>query len=205
MRTDGGESFRARFCIMATGCLSVPNTPSIPGFEDFRGAVYHTAKWPHDPVDFSGKRVGVIGTGSSGIQAIPVIAETAAQLTVFQRTANFSMPSRNRPLTEQDHVQFEAGFAAYLESLQHTDFGRVPPTAATAPVPSREVQWQRYEELWQEGGGAILYAFPNILTHHGVKNVACDFVRQKIRETVQDPETAEDLCPTGHWQRHREL
>ena len=198
VRTDRGEAFRARFCIMATGCLSVPNTPSIPGLEDFRGAVYHTAKWPHEPVDFSGKRVGVIGTGSSGIQAIPVIAETAAHLSVFQRTANFSMPSRNRSLTEQDHVQFESGFAAYLESLQHTDFGRVPPTAATAPVPSREVQWQRYEELWQEGGGAILYAFPNILTHHGVNDVACDFVRQKIRETVQDPETAEDLCPTGH-------
>ncbi len=198
VRTDRDDSFRARFCIMATGCLSVPNTPEIPGLEDFKGAIYHTAKWPHEPVDFSGQRVGVVGTGSSGIQAIPVIAETAGHLTVFQRTPNYSMPSRNRPLTEQDHVQFESEVAAYLESLEHTDFGRVPPTAATAPIPPREAQWQRYEELWQEGGGAILYAFPNILTHHGVNDVACDFVRQKIREVVTDPQTAEDLCPTDY-------
>ena len=198
VRTNRGDSFRARFCIMATGCLSVPNTPDIPGLADFGGTVLHTAQWPHQPVDFTGKRVGVVGTGSSGIQAIPVIAETARQLTVFQRTPNFSLPSRNRPLTEQDHAQFEAGFEAYLESLQHSDFGRVPPGAATAPVPPRDVQWQRYEALWQEGGGAILYAFPNILTHHGVNDVACDFVRGKIREAVHDPLTADDLCPTNH-------
>lgn len=198
VRTNRGDSFRARFCIMATGCLSVPNTPDIPGLADFGGAIHHTAQWPHEPVDFAGKRVGVVGTGSSGIQAIPVIAETALHLTVFQRTPNFSLPSRNRPLTEQDHEQFEAEFEAYLESLQHSDFGRVPPTAATAPIPARDVQWKRYEALWQEGGGAILYAFPNILTHHGVNDVACDFVRTKIRETVQDPQTADDLCPTNH-------
>ena len=198
VRTNRGDCLRARFCIMATGCLSVPNTPDIPGLGDFAGAIHHTAQWPHEPVDFTGKRVGVLGTGSSGIQAIPVIAETAEHLTVFQRTPNYSMPSRNGPLTEQDHVRFEAGFSAYVESLQHSDFGRVPPTAATAPIPARDVQWKRYEALWQEGGGAILYAFPNILTHHGVNDVACDFVRGKIRETVQDPQTAEDLCPTDY-------
>ncbi|KAI9025624.1 putative monooxygenase [Hyaloraphidium curvatum] len=198
VRTDKGDVLRARFCILATGALSVPNTPDIPGKDSFAGAVYHTAKWPHEPVDFSGMRVGVVGTGSSGVQAIPLIAEAAAHLTVFQRTPNFSMPSRNRPLTEEDHVLFEKGFEAYRQSFEHSDFGRVPPNAATAPVPPRDVQWQRYEQLWQEGGGGILYAFPNILTHHGVNDVACEFVRQKIRDTVHDPRTAEDLCPTDH-------
>lgn len=198
VRTSRGDSLRARFCIMATGCLSVPNTPQIPGLDSFGGPIYHTAKWPLEPVDFSRQRVGVVGTGSSGIQAIPVIAESARQLTVFQRTPNYSMPSRNRPLSEQDHVEFESGFAAYLETLQHSDFGRVPPTASTAPIPSRDAQWRRYEELWQEGGGAILYAFPNILTRHEVNDVACEFVRGKIREIVEDPRTAEDLCPAGY-------
>ncbi|CAN5892674.1 NAD(P)/FAD-dependent oxidoreductase [soil metagenome] len=198
VRTDRGDSVRARFCIMATGAISVPNTPQVPGLEDFHGPVYHTARWPQEPVDFSGLRVGVIGTGSSGIQAIPKIAEQARHLTVFQRTPNYSIPSRNRPLDEDDHRKFEAVFETHMASLERADFGRVPPNAHSAPIPSRETQWRRYEELWQEGGGGFLYAYPNILTHHEVNDVACEFVRQKIRETVKDPKTAAALCPTDY-------
>jgi cyclohexanone monooxygenase len=199
VETDRGGRLTARFLIMATGGLSVPNTPDIPGVADFKGAIYHTARWPQEPVNFEGKRVGIIGTGSSGIQAIPMIAKAAKQLIVFQRTPNFSVPARNRPLTGEDHESFDAGLDAYLASLEQSDFGRVPPTAFAAEVPPRDVQWKHYEKLWQEGGsGGFLKAFPNILVHPGVNDVAADFVRQKIRETVKDPKTAAALSPHGY-------
>ena len=199
VETDRGGRLGARFVVMATGGLSVPNTPDIPGVADFEGAIYHTARWPQEPVSFEGKRIGIIGTGSSGIQAIPMIAQAAKQLVVFQRTPNFSVPARNRPLTDEDHESFDAGLDAYLASLEQSDFGRVPPTAFTADVPPRDAQWKHYEKLWQEGGsGGFLKAFPNILVHPGVNEVAADFVRQKIRETVKDPKTAAALSPEGY-------
>ena len=199
VRTDRGTCLRARFCVMATGGLSVPNTPDIPGVSDFEGEILHTARWPQEPVNFEGRRIGIIGTGSSGVQAIPMIAQTAKQLVVFQRTPNFSVPARNRPLVEDDYTQFEAGFDDYIGSLERSDFGRVPPTAFGAEIPPRDVQWARYEQLWRDGGsGGFLKAFPNILTSHEVNDVACDFVRQKIRETVKDPRTADALCPSGY-------
>ena len=199
VETDRGSRLRARFVVMATGGLSVPNTPDIPGVADFKGEIFHTARWPQEPVSFDGKRVGIIGTGSSGIQAIPAIAETAKQLVVFQRTPNFSVPAHNRPLTDEDHKSFDDGLDAYLASLEQSDFGRVPPTAFTAEVPPRDVQWKHYEKLWQDGGsGGFLKAFPNILTHPEVNEAAADFVRQKIRETVTDPKTAAALSPEGY-------
>ena len=196
--TDRGDHIRARFCIMTTGCLSVPNTPKAPGMENFRGPIYHTARWPEAQVDFSGLRVGVIGTGSSGVQAIPVIAEAARQVVVFQRTPNFSVPARNRALEDEDYAQFEVAFPSYLESLESPHAGRVNAAAFEAPITSRDEQWQRYEELWQEGGGGILLSFPNLLTHEAVNDVACDFVRHKIREIVKDPKTAAALSPSGY-------
>ncbi len=199
VETDRSGHLTARFLIMATGGLSVPNTPDIPGVADFQGAIYHTARWPQEPVSFEGKKVGIIGTGSSGIQAIPMIAQAAKQLVVFQRTPNFSVPARNRPLTDEDHKSFDDGLDAYLASLEQSDFGRVPPTAFTAEVPPRDVQWKHYEKLWNEGGsGGFLKAFPNILVHPDVNEVAADFVRQKIRETVKDPKTAAALSPSGY-------
>ena len=98
VETDGGERLVARFLVMATGCLSSPNTPKIPGLDDFAGPTYHTGNWPHEGVDFTGKTVGIIGTGSSAIQSIPLIARQAKHLTVFQRTANYAIPAHNRPL-----------------------------------------------------------------------------------------------------------
>ena len=199
VETDRGGRLSARFVIMATGGLSVPNTPDIPGVADFKGAIYHTARWPQEPVSFEGKRVGIVGTGSSGIQAIPMIAKAAKQLVVFQRTPNFSVPARNRPLTDEDHRSFDDGLEAYIASLEQSDFGRVPPTAFTAEVPPRDVQWKHYEKLWQDGGsGGFLKAYPNILVHPEVNEVAADFVREKIRKTVKDPEVAAALSPEGY-------
>jgi cyclohexanone monooxygenase len=196
--TDRGDRIRARFCVMASGCLSVPNNPKVPGLESFRGPIYHTARWPEQPVDFSGLRVGVIGTGSSGVQAIPLIAEAAREVVVFQRTPNFSVPARNRPLHDADYEQFEAAYPSYLESLESPNSGRVNAAAFEAPIPSREEQWRRYEELWQEGDGGILLSFPNLLTHEAVNDVACDFVREKIGQIVKNPKTAAALSPTGY-------
>ena len=128
----------------------------MPGLESFRGPIYHTARWPEQPVDFSGLRVGVIGTGSSGVQAIPPsIAEAAAQTVVFQRTPNFSVPARNRPLHDADYEQFEAAYPAYLESLESPNSGRVNSAAFEAPIPSREEQWRRYEELSKRAAAAF--------------------------------------------------
>jgi cyclohexanone monooxygenase len=198
VRTDRGDQIRARFCIMATGALSVPNSPKTPGLESFRGPIYHTARWPEQEVDFSGLRVGVVGTGSSGVQAIPLIAEAAKHVVVFQRTPNFSVPARNRALGDEDFKQFDAAFPAYCESLASPNAGRVNSSAFEAPIPSRDEQWRRYEELWQEGGGGFLLSFPNLLTHEAVNDVACDFVREKIRQIVKNPKTAAALSPSGY-------
>ena len=192
--TDRGDRIRARYCLLATGNLSVPNLPQVEGAQDFAGRVYHTGRWPHEPVDFRGLRVGLIGTGSSGVQAAPLLAAAAKELLVFQRTPNFSVPAHNGPLTEEDHQAFERQLPEFRKSLD--SFGRVPASAFTAPVPSKEAQWQRYGDLWDHGGSSFLYAFPNILTHQEVNDGAAAFVKEKIRGIVKDPETAEALCAT---------
>ena len=198
LRTDRGDSMVASYCVMATGNLSVPNKPDLPGLERFGGPVYHTGQWPHDEIDFSGQRVAVIGTGSSGVQTIPLIAKVASRLTVFQRTPTYSVPSRNAPLSDADVAAAEPMIAKYRESLETPEFGRVPANAFDAPVPARDVQWARYEELWQQGGGGVLTAFPNILTDEAVNDVACEFVRDKIRGIVKDGATAEALSPKDY-------
>ncbi|MBR0900487.1 NAD(P)/FAD-dependent oxidoreductase [Bradyrhizobium tropiciagri] len=198
VRTDRGDCIVASFCVMATGNLSVPNKPKLPGLERFRGPVYHTGQWPHQEVDFSGLRVAVIGTGSSGVQTIPMVAKAASRLTVFQRTPNYSVPARNAPLSDADIAAAEPMIAKYRESLETPEFGRVPANAFDASVPARDVQWARYEQLWEQGGGGILTAFPNILTDEAVNDVACDFVRDKIRGIVDDAATAEVLSPKDY-------
>ncbi|MGY4320431.1 flavin-containing monooxygenase [Bradyrhizobium sp. JR3.5] len=198
LRTDRGDCIVASTCVMATGNLSVPNKPKLAGLARFRGPVYHTGQWPHREIDFSGLRVAVIGTGSSGVQTIPMVAKAASHLTVFQRTPNYSVPARNAPLSEADIAAAEPVIAKYRESLETPEFGRVPANAFDAPVPGRDVQWARYEQLWEQGGGGILTAFPNILTDEAVNDVACDFVRDKIRGIVHDRATAEALSPQDY-------
>ena len=194
--TDRGDVVSARFCIMATGCLSVPRAPEIAGEAEFDGPIYHTGSWPHEPVSFKGLRVGVIGTGSSAIQSIPQIAAEADQVFVFQRTPNFSVPARNAPLTEEDRSVFWEQYPAYRQMVLEGTAG----IAGGSPFRSltAEQQRARFEELWNIGGSGYLGALADLLTNPVANDAAADFVREKIREVVQDPETAEALIPDDH-------
>ncbi|HZC16652.1 MAG TPA: NAD(P)/FAD-dependent oxidoreductase [Caulobacteraceae bacterium] len=196
--TDRGDQVSARWLITATGCLSTPRAPAIPGVESFAGATYHTGAWPHEGVDFTGQRVAVIGTGSSGIQSIPRIAAAADHVTVFQRTPNFSIPARNTPLGDKDIEAFEQMYPAYLAMVKGPGMGFSGGVGAELPIPDDEAQRKRYEELWAIGGAGFLAAWGNLLTSVEVNDRAADFVREKIGETVADPKTAEALKPNDH-------
>jgi cation diffusion facilitator CzcD-associated flavoprotein CzcO len=195
--TDRGETVTARFVIMATGCLSTSNLPNIPGVDSFSGRTYHTGRWPHEGVDFGGQRVAVIGTGSSGIQSIPVIAEQADEVTVFQRTPNYTLPAGNRMLTAEETRQRKAHYEEFREQLRYSTTG-VPkpiPTKAALEVSPAE-RAAAYEAAWNSGlMGAFSAAFTDILRSVEANETAAEFVRGKIRSIVDDPETAEALCP----------
>jgi cation diffusion facilitator CzcD-associated flavoprotein CzcO len=200
VRTDAGESYSARFCVMAAGCLSLLNVPAFPGLELFRGAWYHTARWPHARVDLAGKRVGVIGTGSTGIQIIPEVAEHARHLYVFQRTPNFSMPARNRALARSELQPIKATYAARREKSRWSDGGfPLDPPRKSALQVSDEERHRTYEAGWQEGGAlALLKNYNDLLTNADANATAAAFARSKIRATVHDPEVAETLLPRDH-------
>lgn len=196
VRTDDGRAFIGRSCVMATGCLSVPKEPDLPGIEDFTAEIHHTARWPEEEVDFAGKRVGVIGTGSSGVQIAPVIARRAAQLTVFQRTAAFSVPAMNEPLTQ---VMQRAVKAEYTERRRLNRASQVgvarddnPQSALRADAVERE---REYESRWKRGGFALLGAYGDLLLDQRANDTVADFVRRKIRTTVTDPSVAQRLLP----------
>ena len=197
LTTDRGDTLSCRWLVTATGCLSTPRAPAIPGVETFKGATYHTGAWPHEGVDFTGKRVAVIGTGSSGIQSIPQIAAQAEHVTVFQRTPNFSIPARNTPLTEADIESFRQNYAAYIGMIKGPGMG-FGGNSGELPIPDDEAQRKRYEELWAIGGAGFLAAWGNLLTDIQVNDRAASFVREKIAETVKDPKTAEALQPHDH-------
>jgi cation diffusion facilitator CzcD-associated flavoprotein CzcO len=198
--TNQGERISARFVVAAVGCLSSRNTPNFPGVESFAGEWYHTGAWPHDGVDFSGKRVGMIGTGSTGIQATPVIAAEADHLTVFQRTANYSIPARNQPLTPEMAAQIKANYDEIRENCRQSDFGfQYAASERPASEATLEEQHAVYDEMWKLGGFRLFAAsFSDLLRDKAANDVAAEFIRNKIRETVKDPATAELLCPTDH-------
>jgi cyclohexanone monooxygenase len=199
VRTDLGDAFSARFLVMATGCLSTARVPNFPGLGSFRGRTYHTGHWPHEGVDFTGQRVGIIGTGSSAIQAIPVIAEQAADLTVFQRTPNFSIPSRNGRMAEAYEHQWKADYAHRRADARETRNGILAnPNDFSALSVSPEERQRIYEERWAAGGVAFMASFNDLITNQEANDTAADFVRSKIRETVRDPKTAELLAPKDH-------
>jgi cation diffusion facilitator CzcD-associated flavoprotein CzcO len=198
--TDAGDVVSAQHFIMAVGCLSASKLPEIPGIEDFGGETYHTGHWPHEGVDFSGKRVAVIGTGSSAIQSIPIIAEQAAHLTVFQRTPNFSFPAHNRPLTPDEVEEVKAIYPDHREAARRSGFGvpAVLPDTSALSTPE-EVRQARYEEAWKQGDlVSVLLAYDDLLTVKEANDTAAEFVRNKIRSIVTDPEVAEILAPTNH-------
>ncbi len=201
LKTDTGEVITARFCIMATGNLSTPRTPSIPGLKSFKGKWYHTGLWPHAGVDFSGLTVGVIGTGSSGVQMIPHIARQAKHLYVFQRTANFSLPARNGPLDPEKERTHKAEYPERRRAAYDTPFGIAgfPPPEKSALEATEEERRRAYAAKWAEGGSiSYLYAYTDLLVNKASNDTAAEFVREQIRATVKDPKTAELLCPTDH-------
>jgi len=200
IHTSGGETLTPRFYVMATGCLSAPKEPDIPGAGSFKGEVYSTNRWPHGGVDFSGKRVAVIGTGSSGIQCIPLIARQAAQLTVFQRTPNYSVPARNGAVAPARLQQLNADRAAYRQAAKLSRAGvPMPLNMVYGRYAPPELRTQLLNQGWESGE---LVAAISIFADQGLfedaNELVCDFVRDKIRAAVQDPATAEALCPKDH-------
>jgi cyclohexanone monooxygenase len=190
----------AQYVVLATGCLSNARMPDINGLADFQGKVYHTGHWPHHPVDFTGLRVGVIGTGSSAIQSIPVIAAQASQLTVFQRTANFSVPARNAPLTDDERRRWRADYPE-LRRRAREDMKN----GIVQPVPDRgalddpdDVRRQKFEARWSSGGLTFMGVYNNLALDQAANDTAANFIREKIAGIVEDPQTARLLQPDNH-------
>jgi cyclohexanone monooxygenase len=201
VKTDNGNTAIARFCIMATGNLSTPRRPNYPGLERFNGKWYHTGLWPHEGVDFTGLRVGVIGTGSSGVQSIPIIAKQAKHLYVFQRTANFSLPARNAPMDSAKERAHKAQYPERRRAAFDTPFGIAgyPPPVKSALEATEAERRRAYEAKWAEGGSiSFLYSFTDLLMNRESNETASEFVRRQIRATVRNPRTAELLCPDDH-------
>jgi cyclohexanone monooxygenase len=196
LRTGSGAALTARFCVMATGCLSAGRLPEIPGIDDFKGASYHTGAWPHAGVDFTGRHVAVIGTGSSAIQSIPEIARQAASLTVFQRTPNYSVPARNQPMTPAYEADWKRNYAARREAARHTKNGNLYEFSDIAAVDATPEEREReYRARWQTGGINFMQAFKDLAINPESNATAADFVRARIREMVREPATAEALTP----------
>ncbi|MDF1604706.1 NAD(P)/FAD-dependent oxidoreductase [Nocardioides sp. YIM 152315] len=200
VETDGGEVVSARHLVLGVGLLSQRALPDIEGIGDFAGEIHHTGAWPHQAVDFTGRRVGVIGTGSTGIQAIPLIARQAEHLTVFQRTPNFSLPARNgSPDPEKSRRRIDE-FDAVTEQLRTSSYGILldPPTRSALEV-SAEERRSTYEARWAEGTlTGILQAYNDMVRNQEANDTAADFIRERIREIVADPQVADDLCPRGY-------
>lgn len=195
VETDSGEAITARFCIMATGCISTAQTPDIEGLSDYQGATYHTGHWPHEGVDFTGQRIAVIGSGSSGIQTIPVVAEQAAHVTVFQRTPNYSLPSQNGPMTEEYARSWKDNYADLREEQRHTAKGNIRELNNESALKVTEARRaEMYQKRWDIGGAAFLSSFNDLLVDRAANETAAEFVRNQIRSIVKDPETAELLA-----------
>ena len=189
----------AKYCISAVGCLSATQVPSFKGLDKFQGDWLHTGNWPHEPVNFRGQNVGLIGTGSSGIQSIPIIAKEAKTLTVFQRTANFSVPAHNANYSDEFVENYKESFLEIRRAATRTDFGNS--TWSSKPsaleIPERERN-SVYEDYWALGGAQFMVAFEDMLTDVEANDTAAEFIRNKIRSIVKDPEIAKLLLPTDH-------
>ncbi len=197
MTTDQGETVSARYCVMATGCLSVANEPAFQGADTFKGKSWHTGDWPRGGVDFTGQRVGVIGTGSSAIQSIPIIAEQAAHVTVFQRTPNFSVPAHNGPVDPQLAADWKANRAQYRKEARENGFGIRAVASGETPAleATPEERKAAYDARWAIGGFALLGAYNDLIMDTDANATAAEFVREKIRGIVNDPQVAEKLAP----------
>jgi cyclohexanone monooxygenase len=200
--TGRGEHVSATYCIMATGCLSTPYVPDLPGIDTFAGTTYHTGRWPAEDVDFGGQHVGVIGTASTGLQVIPVVAEQAAHLYVFQRRPSFSVPAQNAPLAPDVQREVKANYAKHRQAARESVFGLEIPVNELSQKSALEVsaddRSHEYEARWAYGGVGVLGAFADLLFNKEANDTVAEFVRSKIRETVHDPATARLLSPTDY-------
>jgi len=198
--TSERKTVRAKFVVLATGCLSNARMPDIKGLSEFKGKVYHTGHWPHEPVDFTGQRVAVIGTGSSGIQSVPVIAEQASQLTVFQRTPNFSIPARNAALTAEEREAFRAKYPEIRrfarEEARNGIYTEMPDRGALDD--GENERRSKYEARWAHGGLTFMSVYNNLAIDKAANDTAANFVCGKIAEIVKDPDTARLLQPNNH-------
>lgn len=197
--TNSGDELTARFCVFGTGCLSSPNKPMIDGLDSFGGETYVTGLWPHEGVNFAGKSVAVIGTGSSGIQSIPVIAKQAKHVTVFQRTPNFIVPAQNRPLEEREQADIKRGYRDMREQARQS-IGGIARGAEPSPRPALETPSdelrRELDERWELGGlGGFLNSHPDTVFDARAAERVADYLRDRVRQTVKDPATAELLCP----------
>ncbi|MES1147700.1 MAG: NAD(P)/FAD-dependent oxidoreductase, partial [Bradyrhizobium guangdongense] len=198
--TSDGKTVSAGFVVLATGCLSNARKPDIKGLDSFQGPVYHTGNWPHEPVDFTGLRVGIIGTGSSGIQSVPVIAEQAKHLTVFQRTPNYSIPARNAPLTPAERKAFRDNYPEIRHfarwEARNGIYTELPDRGALDDGDNE--RRAKYEARWARGGLTFMSVYNNLGLDKTANDTAAGFVREKIAETVRDPATAEAMQPTTY-------
>jgi cyclohexanone monooxygenase len=193
VETDMGDVFDAQFCIMGTGCLSVPKEPDIKGHDSFKGLTIVTGRWPHEKIDFKGKRVALIGTGSSAIQSMPIIAKDAAQVTVFQRTPNFSLPAMNAPLSDAEVEQFDAMYPMYKEMLRQGLPGiPLPPDDW---VPTEEELKPLVEATWNGMGLLSLAGIPKLTRDKRINDITATYIRGKVKEIVKDPKVAAKLTP----------
>lgn len=201
IRARGGNTYTAKYLVLAVGNLSLPRVPNFKGLEQFKGRWFHTGQWPKETVDFTGRTVGIIGTGSSGIQTIPIVAKQAKHLYVFQRTANYSVPAINRPLTPEAAKAHKAQYEKWREDAKKTPFGIAghPPPEKFAAEDTFENRQRLFEQKWNTGGNiSFLYAYKDLLTDEKANAMACEFVHDKIRATVKDPKVAEMLIPNDH-------
>lgn len=202
--SDDGESVTATYFITAVGCISAANIPDFKGLDAFKGDWYHTGAWPHEKVDFTGKRVGVVGTGSSGVQAIPVIAEEAGHLTVFQRTPQYSFPARNHPYDSEFVEKTKENFAQLKKDLRQSFAGQIIISRKPSALDDTpEDRLNAYEERWKEGG--YLFIYEDLLMNEESNATAAEFIRSKIAETVKNPETAQKLMPSYYWGTKRQI
>ncbi len=199
VKTDQGDVLEATYCVMATGPLSIPKELDIPGLKRFQGRVIHAARWPREPVDFAGKRVGIIGTGSTGIQIVQTVAPQAGECFVFQRTPSFSMPMCNEVMTPEHMADVKRHYPTIRETARNTPIGGTRPQSSrmffTATPAQRAVLM---EQAWQQGGLALMGTFSDLLTNAEANEHVAEFVRGKISEVVKDPVTAEKLKPRGY-------
>lgn len=199
VQTHTGSTYSARFLICAVGALFLAHKPDYPGIDDFAGPCYHTGRWPHDPVSFLGKRVGVIGTGSSGIQAIPEIAKEAEHVTVFQRTPQYALPARNRTLVQGETVQYQQDWENHRQSMRRRGGWPFATTKLKASDATPAERRARYEEMWELGGiNLLINSYSGAVVIPELNDEISEFVRDKIRDTVKDPEVAAKLLPDYH-------